>query len=50
MKKIGVYIVVLIFLVKNYNLNAQTHHFDSISNVNYQILHNANLNDCWGYG
>ncbi len=28
---------------------SQTHHFDSLSNINYFNLHNANLNDCWGY-
>lgn len=47
--KIGVLFVFLLFLIENTSINAQTHHFDSISNINYQILHNANLNDCWGY-
>jgi len=28
---------------------AQTFNVDSVSHVNYQSLHQANLNDCWGY-
>ncbi len=28
---------------------AQTFNVDSVSHVNYQTLHQAELNDCWGY-
>lgn len=28
---------------------AQNYNLDSVSHVNYQALHSANLNDCWGY-
>jgi len=28
---------------------AQNYNLDSVSHINYQALHNVNLNDCWGY-
>ncbi len=27
----------------------QSYNIDSISHIDYQLLHQANLNDCWGY-
>ncbi len=42
-------LVVVVGLVSNQNMFAQSLHMDSLSHVNYQALHQANLNDCWGY-
>lgn len=49
MKNFSVLLLSFFLLSQKSELNAQTHHFDSISNLNYQTLHAANLNDCWGY-
>ena len=42
------YFLVLLFFVFSSNLSAQVR-IDSISHLNYQILHNTQLNDIWGY-
>lgn len=42
-------LIVVVGLVSNQIVFAQSLHMDSLSHVNYQALHQANLNDCWGY-
>ncbi|MFY7990008.1 MAG: choice-of-anchor B family protein [Fluviicola sp.] len=43
------FLLVTIGLFSKGYAHAQSLHMDSLSHVNYQALHQANLNDCWGY-
>ena len=41
-------IICTLFIFLGMNLQAQLN-IDSLSHVDYQLLHEANLNDVWGY-